>query len=261
MKKGLIVFLSVIGLFVVIILFVAGYFGLFVPTARILGANKPKDLGVTYREEDLANVQKKFNLEKIDSPAGTPTKYEGAKEINETFSSAELTALVNSSKWAYTPIENVQIKIGDNGFAESSGELRIDLLPNYFAEVSPGIVTEDELNRVTRLLPKTVPYYISGTIGFSNGNVSINFGNENSIFGGLLNRAYASSINTTIGSVIIGRFNVPQDLVSSNEDRVNNFINTGMRHIKGLEINNLEFNQGLMKINGKVPTKKYRPVK
>lgn len=261
MKKGLIVFLSVIVGLVVILMFVAGYFGLFAPTAKILGTDKPKDLGVTYTEEDTKNVVEKFKLEKVDAPAGSATKYEGSREINETFSGSELTALVNSSQWAYTPIENVQIKVGDNGFAESSGNLRIDLLASYFAEVSPNIVTEDELNKVASLLPDTVPYYVSGNISFINGNISIDFGNNGSVLDGLISKVYASSISTGIGEVTVGRFNVPQSLVDSNQDRVNNFLNTGMKHIKGLSMEDLEFNNGSMRLKGTVPTKKYRPVK
>ena len=259
MKKLLVVIVSIVAVIVIAVAVFLGYLGYFKPVSKVLGTDKPKDLGVTYSEADLASVRGKLGLKLNDSPAGSLTKYEGQREIEESFNSAELTALVNGSRWSYTPIENVQIKIGDNGFAESSGILRLDLMDEYLGEVAAGTVSGEELDRVKGLLPDSFPYYVSGVVTYNNGTIGFDFGSR-SFLAGLISEAYASSVGAAVGTLTVGKLSVPSSLLESNQGRVNTFLNTGLGHISGLNISSLEFDGGQMKLKATVPTTKYRPV-
>jgi len=259
MKKLLIVLVSIVAVIVIAVAVVLGYLGYFKPVARVLGTDKPKDLGVSYSEADLVSVRSKLRLELNEAPAGSLTKYEGQQEIEESFSSAELTALVNGSRWSYTPIENVQIKIGDNGFAESSGILRLDLMDEYLGEVASGTVSGEELDKVKGILPDSFPYYVSGAVTYNNGTISFDFGSK-SVLAGLISKVYASSVSVSVGSLTVGKLSVPAALLESSQGRVDTFINTGLGHISGLNISSLEFDGGQMKLKATVPTTKYRPV-
>ncbi len=263
--KGLVIFFGII---VVIILLVLGYLGYIKPIANVLGTNKPVDLGIKYTDSDLGSVKQKFGVELVEIESSDPNnsiRYEGEQKVEKSFTDEEITAMVNSKKWIYTPVTNVQIKIGEDGTIESSGTLMVSRLANYFSAVSGATVSTDEVNKAVGILPKEVPYYISGTASVSNGDVSIDV-NSFSIgkkvsFINFMSTAYANSVNASVSSFKVGQFAISQSIISSYKDQINSFLTTRLNKISGLKANLVTFEKGEMNFSGTMPTKKYRVVK
>ena len=75
---------------------------------KFVFSGSPRDLGVKYTEADQATA---YANNGVDSVAITPAadnssgiKYEGQKEVKTSFTSAEISALNNSVKWANYPV-------------------------------------------------------------------------------------------------------------------------------------------------------------
>lgn len=263
--KGILIF---IGILLIIVVLILGYLGYIKPVANVLGTNKPVDLGIKYTDSDLKNAKEKFNVELIETQSDNPEssiRYEGEQKIEKSFTDEELTAIVNSKKWLYTPVTNVQIKIGEDGILESSGTLMVNRLANYFSAVSGATVSNEEVNKAVGILPSEVPYYISGTANVSNGNISINVksfsvGKKFSVTH-LISTAYANSVNANVSSFKVGQFAISQSIISNYKNQVNSFLTTRLNKISGLKANSVTFGKGEMNFSGTMPTKKYRAVK
>src|SRR3990172_2039941 len=142
--KVLGIILIVLALIAVIILALAGYIpGL----SNLFGANKPRDLGVTYTGQDFNSVREKSKITWETLPAGTSNsasiQFSGSHSVDTAWSSAEMTALLNNRPWNYWPISNVQMKINSDGTAEMSGIINSEKLRGYATAIgTPGAAVE-----------------------------------------------------------------------------------------------------------------------
>lgn len=113
MKKFLLVFL------VIVVIIGAGVLYLF----------QPRSLGISYTPADLENAHKKllviYEALPTDAPANKTLIVSGAHPIDQTFTSAELSALADtrSREYAYFPFRNVQIRVNTDGTVEGSATI------------------------------------------------------------------------------------------------------------------------------------------
>lgn len=239
MKKfllGLIIIVAILGLIGVGGL---GYLGFLAPVSKLLGTDKPRDLGVSYTQEDIDYIDTRGQDKKVlASEAATPEqsiRYVGQHQVDYTMTSAQFTALANKySDWVYYPGQDLQVKIHPDGSGEVSGLIRVNTLIRY--------VQATENNFSTALIQKgldylkigglaTIPFYASGTIGVSNNQVS--------------------EINVT--DIEIGRLGIPVGIVSANIGVLENFCNDQLADVPGLNLQTLKNNAGSVLIQGFVP--------
>ncbi len=97
-----------IALLVIVVLAVGGFM-------VIRSAAKPKDLGVTYTEKDYWSAMEKAGVQVNEVPDGeewasTDVVYSGSKQIDETFTPSEVSALFAYSHASGWPVSNAQVR-------------------------------------------------------------------------------------------------------------------------------------------------------
>jgi hypothetical protein len=116
---------------------ILGYLGFVPGVSALFGSDKPRNLGITYTEADRGKAYEKNGVIAAALPKtkniADSIRYEGKKEVSFTMTNAEITALINSSKWEYMPISELQINIHTDGVAEASGILHIDKIVPYIS--------------------------------------------------------------------------------------------------------------------------------
>lgn len=89
------------------------------------GTNNPRDLGVRYSKADYKRALAKSKLALDNKPEeATPDThmvYYGKMPIDETFTNAEISALLNYSHSPRWPFSNVQVRFNNDRSAEASG--------------------------------------------------------------------------------------------------------------------------------------------
>ncbi|KKS95980.1 MAG: hypothetical protein UV73_C0012G0008 [Candidatus Gottesmanbacteria bacterium GW2011_GWA2_43_14] len=145
---------------------------LIIGIALVFFLMRPKTLGIRYTAEDLSSVKAKLNVTTEALPTNTPLGQTllvtGGHPVDATFTSQELTALVDNrhNDYAYFPFRNVQIRIVSDGSVEGSATVSYQDAVNYL--VSLGIAQADISEGVNKFkIPKTnLPVYlkVSGSI-------------------------------------------------------------------------------------------------
>lgn len=163
-KNNCISVLVVVAVLVLIVLGFLGYIPLF----------KPRDLGVTYTEADRASARAKSQIEYEALPADTPDSQSlvrtGSRAVSASFTSAEITALMNDRPYKYWPFKDVQMKFNADGSAEVSGRLIKDRIPGYAAAIG---VDSNVASKVIKYLPPNPVFYVKGKAALSNNQVSL----------------------------------------------------------------------------------------
>jgi hypothetical protein len=220
---------------VVIVVLVLGYFG-FVPViSNIMGANTPRDLGVTPTLTALSSVNAKLGVTYSTLPAsatGTASLSEsGSQQISVQLTSAEVTSLINdhASRWKYYPITDVQVKINPDNTIELSGVLRVDRWSGYADAIE---------------LPESVRSQVRPYLGYVQTNPAIY------MKGTLTLQGYAQ-ISTS--ELDIGRVPVPADQVNQ-YDGVLEYFTQDVSNLYQLQINQLYASGGTLVVTGTIPT-------
>jgi hypothetical protein len=230
--KFILILIIVLVLAAVVVL---GYFGFLPGVSNLFGSNKPRDLGVVYTEADLQSGYDKADVTVIELSANDTSlpqgiKWEGEVVINDAFSDEEVTAMINDIAWKGRLMDDVQVKIHDDGVVEMSGVLRVDHLEEFasaFGYTSEQIeAAKDYLNLVT----VNPPFYATGTASVSDGQVSLE-----------------------VTSAEIGRVGLPADFVTSNRSLAETIIEDSMAKVPGLSAASLTFGDGQMKFDGTYP--------
>jgi hypothetical protein len=232
--KALKIFGFVILGIVVVLALVGGYFGIVPGVSKIFAADKPKDLGVTYTEQDRLAGRAKAGWQLAELPAGLPLaqslQYSGSHPVNNTFTDKELTAWINKS-WNYIPFTDCQIRVNSDGTAEFSGILHTNRLKDYAAAMGQSQDFEKYLPSITKYLVGNPAVYIKAKGGVINDNV----------------------VNADIQAMQIGRYSVPESWL---QDNANNFVAAAewqIEQIPGLSINSLTFKAGGVVFDGSLP--------
>ncbi|VVA43468.1 conserved hypothetical protein [Candidatus Roizmanbacteria bacterium] len=130
-------FLIVFLFSIVAIILGLGYIGYIPAVSKLLGTNKPKDLGVRYTEQDRVEARAKSNIEWTTLPSSTSDEQSiqrfGRHNVDTNWTSAQMTALMNNPPWKYWPYNNAQVKFNADGSAEISTGINKAVFPSYAA--------------------------------------------------------------------------------------------------------------------------------
>lgn len=111
------------------------YLGFIPIVSNVMRVMKPKDLGIKYNRENYESYVKKAKTEikyvTNNSDPAKSIKASGIKILKNNFSQEEISARLNYSNWKYMPIKNTQVKIGEDGTVEFSGNLIPDRFQDY----------------------------------------------------------------------------------------------------------------------------------
>src|SRR5450830_79222 len=174
----------VVGLIVIVILVILGlgYLGFVPGVSKILGSDKPRNLGITYyTDADLKPITSKNHVQRIVLESAPDIKssfvLKGTQAINNVFTDKEITArLGQESDWLFNPFTNVQVKIGKDGTVEASGVVRVDRLRGY-AEATG--VSSQEIEAISKGMDKykvpriSFPAYVKGSLSIENNKLNI----------------------------------------------------------------------------------------
>jgi hypothetical protein len=234
--KVLLGFLLGILAVVFVLVLVAGYFGFVPGIAAVFGSDKPRDLGVTYTQNDYQSARQKSNIKRVDLPPNTPPEQSlvcsGEHAANFNLTDNEVTALINEKSWRYFPVHDGQVRFNADGTAEMSGILELDTLEGYarargYSEEDFKVVT-DWLGRFA-MVQKDMPFFVKGT-----GSVG-------------------GSIDFNILKLELGRFSVPVDQINGRKAELINLLEEGLGRIDGFSVNKLNFSNGQMHFEGTLP--------
>jgi hypothetical protein len=173
MKLILKLFLFVFLFFVAAIIFGLGYMGYIPAIANLLGTNKPKDLGVKYSESDNQAAIVKNGV-KYEALTGSITEQQsivrsGKHPVDTSFTSSEVTALMNYSPWKYWPYRNTQVRFNSDGTTEISGGLDKSIFPSYASYMG---IPEEATQLIMKLLPPTPIFYIKTTTSLKDNKIN-----------------------------------------------------------------------------------------
>jgi hypothetical protein len=214
---------------------ILGYYG-FVPVlSEVMGANKPKDLGVTYTSADLTSANSKLgvifkNLPPTDSGVTSLTRT-GQKQLIASFTSSELTALLNdhSHKWKFYPIENIQVKIYDDGVIEMSGVLQADRFIGFADAVQVNESSRSQVRPYLYVVSSNPSIYMKGSLSITN-NV----------------------VQTDIRSIQVGRLSVSGDQINSYKGALDSFIQERANG-RIIKLNSASFKNGQVYLDAMIP--------
>lgn len=154
MKKSLTILLVFVVLLTVGGILVLGYFGIIPMPGDFFNVTKPKDLGVTYTEEDYDEFMAKtesqvlsFDEAPKELQTGPGIVFTSPKPYDMTFSNSEISARINYSNWSSMPVENVQVKFSDGGIIEVSGNLITSKLKNFASIAGYGGYSEENVDK------------------------------------------------------------------------------------------------------------------
>jgi hypothetical protein len=154
MRKSLTVLLILVVLLSVGGVLILGYFGIIPMPGDLFNVTKPKDLGVTYTEEDFNDFMEKSESQILpfeEAPSELQTApgvvFTSPKAYDMSFTNSEISARINYSKWSSMPVENVQVKFSDGGIIEVSGNLVSGKLKNFASIAGYGGYSEENVDK------------------------------------------------------------------------------------------------------------------
>jgi hypothetical protein len=127
----------------------------------------PKDLGVTWTDEDYASILAKTDIKADEPPEGTDKSkyndvYTGQKDIDWTLTQSEITAwLNNESHPGYWPFSNMQLKILPGNVMEASMSMNPAAILTWpeVTDFLPG-----DIKSFLSHLPMDIPMYVKGQV-------------------------------------------------------------------------------------------------
>lgn len=200
-----------------------------------MGTNKPKDLGVKATVAEYNTYIEKAGTElKHVSEAPVPGKSfvaSGKKDIKVSFSQEEISGRVNFAQWRHMPVDNVQVRINNDGTGEVAGVLRIDRLSGFISTMGFGSVSQADIAEALKYvgIAGNPPFYAKVKASVKD------------------NRSQVSLLSGEVG-----RFPVPVDDI--NKSGVLSVItNEIISKVDGLYAKTVTFENGKMNFDGMVP--------
>ncbi len=234
MKKALKIVLITLLVIVVILLLIGGYFGFVPGVSTIFGSNKPRDLGITYTEQDRLNGRARLGWQLQELPPNLAPeeslKYSGQRAVTASFNNKELTAWINKS-WKYILLTDAQIRVNPDGTVEASGILHPDRMEDYAKAMGASGETKDLINQYGKYLIGNPAIYMKA------GGTVVN----NTV------------INARVYELQIGRYSVPANWLAESQDYFIQAAEWQIKSIPGLSIKSLSFQNGSANFDGTVP--------
>jgi hypothetical protein len=167
-------FLLVFLFSVAAIIFGLGYMGYIPAIAKLLGTNKPKDLGIRFTEQDHIDARAKGKVEWSTLPATSSDELSiqrfGKHDVDIELTSSQASSLMNNRPWKYWPYQNIQVKFNADGSAEVSGGLNKTVVPSYAAAIGiPKVAIEFAM----KLLPPSPVFYLKMRTSLKDNHVAI----------------------------------------------------------------------------------------
>ena len=162
------------------VVLILGFLG-FVPVlSDLLGANRGLNLGISYTKTDYNSAVNKLgitvtplaqNLSPSDSIVAS-----GSHRVDQTLTSAELTALVNTmgDTWAYFPIKNTQIRINQNGSVEVQANLIMNRFDGFATALKLSDSVKQEFSSYSNLIKTNPSFYMKYTMSITDGQTQSN---------------------------------------------------------------------------------------
>lgn len=241
MKKVLLIIGIIVAVLIIAAVLLLGYFGFIPSIAKLMGTDKPRDLGITYTEEDLKSATKKTKAEvKVLKKSTAPEKSlktAGSERAEFEITSAEFTALTNNyaNNWGYYPAQNMQIKINEDGTGECSGLVQVDKIIG-FIQATGNKYSEEDIQKALDYLrlsrEDSMPFYfkISG-------------------------RAADNQIKEiTPEKLEIGRFPIPSSILDRALPEIISFGNSQIENFAGLNVEDASIEDGKVSFKGEIPS-------
>lgn len=224
--------------FLLLILLIVGgltYLGFMPVLSPLLGADKPKDLGITFTQADFDTVVAREGLTYKALPTETDlmqsAQYEGSHEVNLVYTSTDLTAKINASNWKFNPFTNVQIRINPDGTTEISGNVSLAKLWDYATTVGVSASDIEKAKQALVTIPSQPAFYAKGTVEASENKIS----------------------HLNLDSLSIGRLSVPQSIIQPNQHYLTEMANKEMNSIPGFYAKSVKAENGEIKFEGSLP--------
>jgi hypothetical protein len=258
MKKIGTVLLTLFLLVVLVIVVGLGFLGYIPGLSKLLGADKPRDLGITYTDQDFAAARAKSGVVYEALPADTPAELSlvrsGSKLVTASWTSAEMTSLMNNRPWKYWPIKDVQLRMNEDGTAELSGVLMKDKLSGYAAGIGAPAEVAD---MIAKFLPSEPTFYVKAKASLTDNKVSefdvqsVNLGKMplpvNTLLAGLnvnpVKPAYAADLLSELSKY------------QNKRQMVIDFINERLGKITGFYAKSANFEGGKLNFDGSLSEK------
>ncbi|MEM4397422.1 MAG: hypothetical protein QW757_02220 [Candidatus Woesearchaeota archaeon] len=233
-KTGLII----LAVFLLTILLVFSYLG-FIPFLSEI-FNKPVDLGIKYTEKDLISAQQKSGIIKKDLPENTLIEnsiyYTGKNNIDNYFTSQELTAWANSPHWKYYPLKDVQIRINNDNTAEVSGKIKTSVLDNYKKSIN---LKDEEADKALDYIKylQNPSFYAKGKVEIKNNNVELDY-----------------------EKIKINNFEIPKEYdnkIESTSTRLLFKIRNSVKGLDVLDVKEMKLENGNLIFKGTLPKEEY----
>jgi hypothetical protein len=139
-----------------------------------LKSSNPRDLGVTYSQEDLSAGREKSQIiyEDLDANSNSNAIWQtsGKKDVDVVFSSEEITAIMNNKPGIYYPYKNVQVKFNSDGTGEISGNLVKSRIPTYGTTFN---APQQAVDLAMKFLPDNPSFYLKGKATLVNNKVGV----------------------------------------------------------------------------------------
>lgn len=233
MKKVLLVIAILIILLIISGILYLGYLGFIPSIAKFFGSDKPRDLGITWTEQDYTKAIEESRVKivvesgEVKNPTASIVSF-GFHTVKRSYSDKELSALIthNQNNWKYFPVSDVQVKISD-GFGQVSGILHLSRLQGYAAATG---VDADSIQIVMdkfKLLPESIPFYVSGELSVTDKIVTFN-----------------------VTKAELGRMKVPTEYFTQYAGEINNFFTQQINAFLGFSIKKLTLTDGQLNFDG-----------
>jgi len=154
--------------------------------------------------------------------------------FDKEFTQEEITARINASEWAYMPVKNVQVRFGDNGQIEASGNLNTNNLANFVNFIGGVGYSQEDVQTGLDWIDR----FTSDPAVYINASASV----ENNL------------LILDISEVKIGRWS--PDLEDA-ADVLNTATRNSLKGVAGLYIDSALFSDGILDFKGVAPTTIY----
>lgn len=199
----------------------------------LLSFNQPKDLGVTYTEQDLRTGRALTNVQFETLPVSDTApsiEFSGQKEISGTYSSETITAMINSATYKYYPLSNTQVKINPDGTLESSGNIDIKKVIRWAADLNADPAVTSQIDEATQYISANPSFYIKGTMSVTNNKFNLN-----------------------IQDLQVSIVPVSQEIISEYQQPLAAFLEDRVANVPGMDIRSADFSSGQLVLDATYP--------
>lgn len=231
--------LTVVTVLLLLPILFLGWLGFVPGLSDLLGATKPRNLGVQYTEADYKSylVKTDITLQDFATAPANPEKpgkfivFANPKTFTDlSVTQEELTAAINEVDWLWMPVKNAQVRLS-NGVVEVSGNVNTQYASEFIRFIGGVGYSQSDVDTAVSWAQKfaaDAPVYIKATASVENDQLAFQ-----------------------LDEILIGRFNIPMDIASTvlSTGTTNAIINT-----KDLVATSAKPVDGAMLFTGSLPT-------